>query len=157
MWRAFPPNCFFAHIAGTLVFTESNAMSPCSPLAASTKLFSQGALESQLDFGRDFDGKSAENRSKIGCGSAFPLKSAGESLWGAFWPRFSHLGGTFGRSGVPSGDHWGSLGRLWGAQVESRMLWGPSWDPPGRPVASRGRSGRVFAAKTTKNGDSCTL
>ena len=62
MLRAFPPNCFFANIAGTLFFTESNAMSPCSPLAASTKLFAQGALESRLNFGRDFDEKSAENR-----------------------------------------------------------------------------------------------
>ena len=112
MLHAFPPNCFSANIAGTLVSTESNAMSPCSPLAASTQLFSQGAIESQLDFGCDFDGKSAENHLKIGGGSAFPPNSVGESLWGAFWPRFSRFGLTFGRSGGASGDPGPSLGRL---------------------------------------------
>ena len=99
-------------------------MSPCSPLAASTKLFSQGAIDSQLDFGRDFDAKSLENRSKIGCDSAFRPKSASESILGTFWPRFSHLGGTFGRSGVPSDDYWGSLGRLLGEIMQKTAVFG---------------------------------
>ena len=44
--RDFLLNCVWPNIAGTLCFTESNAMSPCSPLAASSKLFAQRALES---------------------------------------------------------------------------------------------------------------
>ena len=64
-------------------------MSPCSSIAASTKLFSHGAIKLQLDVGRDFDGKSDENQSTISCESEFPPKSAGEALLGAFWHRFS--------------------------------------------------------------------
>ena len=120
MWRAFPPRCFFANIAGTLFCTERNAMLPCSPLAASMLLFSQGAIESQLDFGCDVDGKSAENRWKIGCSSACPPKSAAESLWEAFWLRFSRFVITFGRFGVASGDSGHSLGRLRGPQDRPR-------------------------------------
>ena len=160
MLRAFPPNCFFANIAGTLVFTESNAMSPCSPLASSTTLFSQGAVESQLDFGRDFDGKSAENRSKIGRGAAFSVQSAGESLWWPFWPRISPLRATFGRSGVALGDPGASLGRLGGAQGEPRGGLGPPGTvsggspgtlraAPGQPWTPPGRPGGFWPARTT--------
>ena len=149
MLRVFSPTCYVANIAGILCFAESNAMSPCSPLAASTQLFPHGTLESQLDFGRDFDGKSAENRSKIGCGSDFRPRSASESIWGTFWARFSYLGGNSGRFCGPWLASWGPLGRPWESQGAALRrlgvprgslgsLWGPSWDPSGRPLGSRG-------------------
>ncbi len=97
MLRAFSPNCFFANIAGTLVFIESNAMSPCSRIAASTKLVSEGAIELRLYVWRDFDEKLDENRSKIGCESESPPKSAVEALLGAFWQRFSRFLTAWGR------------------------------------------------------------
>ena len=72
MWRACLSNCCFANIARTPYFTESNAMSPCSPIVASTKLLSQGAIELRLDVGRDvaekstkIDRKSVQNRSQV--------------------------------------------------------------------------------------------
>ena len=110
--HVFPTNYFFANIAGTLVFTESNAMSPCSPIAASMQLFSQGAIELQLDFGCDLDGKSAANRSKISCESLFLLNSAAESLWAAFWPWFSWFRGAWG----PLGTALGRVGEAFGDQ-----------------------------------------
>ena len=70
-----------------------------------------------LSISSNFDGKSVENRSEIGCDSGFRPKSASESMLGTFWPRFSYLGGTFGRSGVPSRVPWGSLGRPWATRA----------------------------------------
>ena len=120
------------------------------------------ALDSLLDF----VAKLVRNRSKSPCECALRVKSASNSILGPFFASFWPLGGASGCIWVPLGDPGGSLGRPWGAQGAALGRLGAplgvpggspraSWDQPGPPGATRGRSGRVFTSKTTKNGDSC--
>ena len=72
-------------------------------------------------------------------------------LLGAFGCLWATLGAPLGDLGEPRGrlwDAWGLLGVPGGSPRAS-------WDQPRPPGATRGRSGRVFTSKTTKNGDSC--
>ena len=143
MLRAFSPNFFFANIAGTLVFIESNAMSPCSRIAASTKLFSQGAIELRLYVWRDFDEKIDENQSKNSCESEFPPKSAGEALLGAFWQRFSRFLAAWGRFWVTfslPGAPQASPGGPWHVPGRSRRRPGT---PQERPKSTSGGKNRT--------------
>ena len=118
-------------------------MSPCSRIAASTKLFSQGAIELQLDVGRDFHDKSDENQLRIGSESEFPPKSAGEALLGAFWQRFSRFLATWGRFWVTfslPGAPQASPGGPWHVPGRSRRRPGT---PQERPKSTSGGKNRT--------------
>ena len=125
-------------------------------MTAWAKFSSSFATDLQVSSGSNFEAKSDEKMVLDGT-------SGWKFILVAFEPRFSTLGGAFGTSGVALGDPWASLGRPWGSMGRLRdalglprgspgTLWGPSWDPPGLPVASGGQSGKVLTSKTIKNG-----
>ena len=99
----------------------------------------------------DFDEKSDENRSRIGCESEFPPKSAVEALLGTFWPRLSRLWGAWGRSwetfsppGAPQASPGGALARPRASQVDPRWRKSSPKLPKSTELGRKMRSGTDF-------------